>query len=67
MEFIAIRENQKMDEMRELWKDQHPVILSVPQYRMSLPLNLFVTKWQRSGYYSRQHQSSGIGAHDYRS
>jgi phosphomethylpyrimidine synthase len=24
MEFIAIRENQKMDEMRELWKDQHP-------------------------------------------
>jgi phosphomethylpyrimidine synthase len=24
MEFIAIRENQKMEEMRELWKDQHP-------------------------------------------
>ncbi|MBL1262677.1 phosphomethylpyrimidine synthase ThiC [Methylomicrobium sp. RS1] len=24
MEFIAIRENQKMDAMRELWKDQHP-------------------------------------------
>jgi len=24
MEFIAIRENQKMDEMRDLWKDQHP-------------------------------------------
>jgi phosphomethylpyrimidine synthase len=24
MEFIAIRENQKMQEMRELWKDQHP-------------------------------------------
>jgi phosphomethylpyrimidine synthase len=24
MEFIAIREHQKMDEMRELWKDQHP-------------------------------------------
>jgi phosphomethylpyrimidine synthase len=24
MEFIAIRENQKMDEMRELWKGQHP-------------------------------------------
>ena len=24
MEFIAIRENQKMAEMRELWKDQHP-------------------------------------------
>ncbi|MDD5579672.1 MAG: phosphomethylpyrimidine synthase ThiC [Methylobacter sp.] len=24
MEFIAIRENQLMDEMRELWKDQHP-------------------------------------------
>lgn len=23
MEFIAIRENQKMDEMRDLWKDQH--------------------------------------------
>jgi phosphomethylpyrimidine synthase len=23
MEFIAIRENQKMEEMRELWKDQH--------------------------------------------
>jgi phosphomethylpyrimidine synthase len=23
MEFVAIRENQKMDEMRELWKDQH--------------------------------------------
>ena len=24
MEFIAIRENQKMEEMRDLWKDQHP-------------------------------------------
>ena len=24
MEFIAIRENQKMEEMRELWKGQHP-------------------------------------------
>lgn len=24
MEFIAIRENQKMEDMRELWKDQHP-------------------------------------------
>ena len=24
MEFIAIRENQKMEEMRHLWKDQHP-------------------------------------------
>jgi phosphomethylpyrimidine synthase len=24
MEFIAIRENQKMEEMRQLWKDQHP-------------------------------------------
>ncbi len=24
MEYIAIRENQKMEEMRELWKDQHP-------------------------------------------
>ncbi len=24
MEFIAIRENQKMEEMRSLWKDQHP-------------------------------------------
>ena len=24
MEFIAIRENQKMEAMRELWKDQHP-------------------------------------------
>ena len=24
MEYIAIRENQKMDEMRDLWKDQHP-------------------------------------------
>jgi phosphomethylpyrimidine synthase len=24
MEFIAIRENQKMDAMRELWKGQHP-------------------------------------------
>jgi len=24
MEFIAIRENQKMDEMRDLWKGQHP-------------------------------------------
>lgn len=24
MEYIAIRENQKMDEMRALWKDQHP-------------------------------------------
>jgi phosphomethylpyrimidine synthase len=23
MEFIAIRENQKMDEMQDLWKDQH--------------------------------------------
>jgi phosphomethylpyrimidine synthase len=23
MEYIAIRENQKMEEMRELWKDQH--------------------------------------------
>ena len=24
MEFIAIRENQKMEEMRDLWKGQHP-------------------------------------------
>jgi phosphomethylpyrimidine synthase len=24
MEYIAIRENQKMEEMRHLWKDQHP-------------------------------------------
>ncbi|NOT13323.1 MAG: phosphomethylpyrimidine synthase ThiC [Methylococcaceae bacterium] len=24
MEYIAIRENQLMDEMRDLWKDQHP-------------------------------------------
>ncbi len=24
MEFIAIRENQKMEEMKHLWKDQHP-------------------------------------------
>ncbi len=24
MEYIAIRENQKMDEMRDLWKGQHP-------------------------------------------
>ncbi|MGR9053611.1 MAG: phosphomethylpyrimidine synthase ThiC, partial [Gammaproteobacteria bacterium] len=24
MEFIAIRENQKMEEMQHLWKDQHP-------------------------------------------
>jgi len=24
MEFIAIRENQKMEAMRDLWKDQHP-------------------------------------------
>jgi phosphomethylpyrimidine synthase len=24
MEFIAIRENQNMEQMRELWKDQHP-------------------------------------------
>ncbi len=24
MEFIAIRENQKMEAMRELWQDQHP-------------------------------------------
>ena len=24
MEYIAIRENQKMEEMRDLWKDQHP-------------------------------------------
>ncbi|MDO8842966.1 phosphomethylpyrimidine synthase ThiC [Methylicorpusculum sp.] len=24
MEFVAIRENQRMEEMKELWKDQHP-------------------------------------------